>query len=127
MKRNVFIEWAGKKYPLKTRLAAMIPLGLIFVAVIPYFLVRTAGLDHRLNIPRLHFEPYNLIIAAVLLIIGVRFAFWSISYVFSEGEGTPAPMMPTQKLIWTGPFRYCRNPMAFGTVCAAYGGSSALY
>ena len=30
-------------------------------------------------------------------------------------------MMPTQKLLTTGPFRYCRNPMTLGTILA-YGG-----
>jgi protein-S-isoprenylcysteine O-methyltransferase Ste14 len=54
-------------------------------------------------------------------LLGLTFAFWSIHSEFTKGEGTPAPMMPTQKLVITGPFRYCRNPMTFGTICGYLG------
>jgi protein-S-isoprenylcysteine O-methyltransferase Ste14 len=30
-------------------------------------------------------------------------------------------MLPTQGLLTTGPFRYCRNPMTFGTIVAYLG------
>ena len=43
------------------------------------------------------------------------FAAWSVVIQFTEGKGTPAPFMPTQKLITHGPYSYCRNPMTFGT------------
>lgn len=49
------------------------------------------------------------------------FAIWSVKIEFTLGKGTPAPMMPTQKLIVSGPFLYCRNPMFFGTICAYLG------
>ena len=35
------------------------------------------------------------------------------------------PMMPTQGLLTTGPFRYCRNPMTLGTILAYLGLSIA--
>lgn len=31
------------------------------------------------------------------------------------GKGTPIPLMATQKLVITGPYTYCRNPMTLGT------------
>jgi protein-S-isoprenylcysteine O-methyltransferase Ste14 len=34
-------------------------------------------------------------------------------------------MMPTQRLITTGPFQYCRNPMTLGTILAYLGLSIA--
>jgi protein-S-isoprenylcysteine O-methyltransferase Ste14 len=34
-------------------------------------------------------------------------------------------MMPTQELIISGPFRYCRNPMTLGTILAYLGLSIA--
>ena len=30
-------------------------------------------------------------------------------------------MMPTQKLLVSGPFKQCRNPMTFGTICLYLG------
>jgi len=44
---------------------------------------------------------------------------------FTRGRGTPLPVMPTQRLITTGPFRYCRNPMTLGTILAYLGLSIA--
>ena len=116
MKQNIFVEWAKKKYTEKQRLAAMIPLGLLFVVILPYFFVWTSGIDKRLGIPSLKFEPLNLVIGIALAVVGLIFAFWSNLSVFQEGKGTPAPIMPTQKLVLTGPYLYCRNPMSFGAM-----------
>jgi protein-S-isoprenylcysteine O-methyltransferase Ste14 len=116
MKQNMFVKWAKNKYTEKQRLVAMIPLGLLFVVIIPYFLVWTSSIDKRLGIPSLIFEPLNLVIGIVLAVAGLIFGFWSNQSIFQEGKGTPAPIMPTRKLVLTGPYRYCRNPMAFGAI-----------
>lgn len=81
----------------------------------------TSNLDSILNFPKRTLGPLNIIIAIKLIIVGFVFAFWSNLIEFAEGEGTPAPIMPTRKLIITGPFCYCRNPMAFGTICVYLG------
>ena len=117
MKQNIFVEWAKNKYTEKQRLSAMIPLGLLFVVIIPYFLVRTSKIDPWLGMPSLKFDPLNLVIGIALTVVGLIFAVWSNQFIFQEGRGTPAPIMPTQKLILTGPYLYCRNPMAFGAMC----------
>jgi len=57
--------------------------------------------------------------------VGLAFAQWSIFIQFTHGRGTPLPMMPTQRLITTGPFQYCRNPMTLGTILAYLGLSVA--
>ena len=41
---------------------------------------------------------------------------WSVYAQFTIDRGTPIPMMPTQKLVISRPFNYCRNPMTFGTI-----------
>lgn len=116
MKQNMFVEWAKNRYTEKQRLNALIPLGLLFVVIIPYFIVRISNIDKRLGIPSLIFEPLNLVIGIALAVVGLIFAVWSNQSVFQEGKGTPAPIMPTQKLVLTGPYLYCRNPMAFGAI-----------
>jgi protein-S-isoprenylcysteine O-methyltransferase Ste14 len=92
------------------------PLGLLFVMLLPALLILTSQVDLALKIPRFYCYPINPIITAMLIVTGLIFAFWSNKAVFVDGEGTPAPMMATQHLIITGPFKYCRNPMALGTI-----------
>ncbi len=117
MKQKIFEEWARHKYSEKQRIIAVIPAGLLFVAIIPFFLVRISSMDTRLGMDSLIFEPFNLVIGIALVAVGTVFAAWSNHSVFIEGQGTPVPFLPTQKLLVSGPFRYCRNPMAFGTIC----------
>lgn len=47
-----------------------------------------------------------LVIAAGALVLLGSFARFAL-----EGQGTPAPVAPTQRLIVTGAYRYVRNPM----------------
>ena len=55
------------------------------------------------------------------MLVGFGFAFWSVYDEFDRGRGTPLPMLPTQELLVSGPFRYCRNPMTLGTILAYLG------
>jgi protein-S-isoprenylcysteine O-methyltransferase Ste14 len=114
---NRFVEWAGKKYSRRQRLLALIPEAIVFLGIIPAILIVVpAYLDRWLDLPGFVFEPYTLIAAIILIISGFLVAFWSVLVQVTIGEGTPAPMMPTQKLIIAGPYHYCRNPMVLGTV-----------
>ena len=121
MKQNRFIKWSKIKYTKNQRLISMIPLGIFFLIIMPAIFIRISNIDKRLDIPRITFQPFSLIISIFLIILGLIFAFWAIQAEFIEGKGTPVPMMPTQKLVITGPFVYCRNPMGFGTICAYLG------
>jgi len=115
--KNRFIEWSKKKYTARQRFISLIPLGILFVVIIPLILlVVPSYIDRWLNISRLILEPLNLIFATLLILFGFLFSIWSIQVGFKVGKGTPAPMMPTQKLVITGPYLYCRNPMALGTI-----------
>jgi protein-S-isoprenylcysteine O-methyltransferase Ste14 len=39
---------------------------------------------------------------------------WSVWIQYAEGQGTPAPMAATKKLIVNGPYAFTRNPMTLG-------------
>jgi protein-S-isoprenylcysteine O-methyltransferase Ste14 len=58
--------------------------------------------------------------SGILMLIGFIFLIWSNLYLFQVGKGGPADAMGvaisprTKKLVISGPYRYCRNPMVFG-------------
>jgi protein-S-isoprenylcysteine O-methyltransferase Ste14 len=121
-----FSKWAEKEHSPGARLIALVPAGVLFLFVLPYvLLVISPSLDTRLGLGRFSPSPVSLIIGGVLLALGLAFALWSIFIQFTHGRGTPLPIMPTQRLIVTGPFQYCRNPMTLGTILAYLGLSIA--
>ena len=121
-----FSKWARKEHSEGARLIALLPAGVLFLILLPYTLLAISpSLDARLGLDRFSPGPAGYIAGAILLVVGLFFAQWSIVMQFTRGRGTPLPMLPTQRLITTGPFRYCRNPMTLGTILAYLGLSIA--
>jgi protein-S-isoprenylcysteine O-methyltransferase Ste14 len=110
-------EWASKEYSLPRRLILTLCLAPVFLLLIPvivlYFLPR---LDSILHFPSLNFGFANLVIGCLFILVGGFYGMWSIGSQLFLAKGTPLPVMATQKLLVTGPFKQCRNPMVFGTI-----------
>ncbi len=79
------------------------------------------GLDVKFGFPPLDFGPWNEILGILMAITGFAFAFSTVYSQFSRASGTPIPVMATQKLLVDGVYRYCRNPMVFGTLLGYLG------
>lgn len=117
-----YSKWAKRKYSIGIRIAALILAGVIFALLFPIGIVTVgSSLDRLLGLQRFQIGAVNYILGGLLLVIGLFFALWSILVQLTRGQGTPLPMMPTQELLTKGPFRYCRNPMTFGTILAYLG------
>jgi protein-S-isoprenylcysteine O-methyltransferase Ste14 len=117
-----FHKWAQREYSPATRISATLLAGVIFVVVLPYlFLVICPALDARLGLERFSVGAASFLVGGILMAAGLAFAMWAILMQLTRASGTPLPIMPTQALLTTGPFQYCRNPMTFGTILA-YGG-----
>jgi protein-S-isoprenylcysteine O-methyltransferase Ste14 len=117
-----YSKWAAKEHSAGSRLVALLPAGVLFLILVPYaLLVVSPSLDARFGLDRLSPGPAGILIGAFLFVLGLSFAQWSIIVQFTHGRGTPLPMMPTQRLLTTGPFQYCRNPMTLGTILAYLG------
>jgi len=85
----------------------------VFFLVVP-FLLFLAGhaIEKHLIAPRARL--LETIFAFVCVIVGVAFAGWAVFTQVRVGKGTPVPIAPPQKLIVTGPYRLCRNPIQLG-------------
>jgi protein-S-isoprenylcysteine O-methyltransferase Ste14 len=117
-----FREWAKREYSPEQRIVFLAFLGILFVIIIPFLLVIVSPiLDQILQLPRFVYGFMNPIVGLPLIGAGLFFALWSIQSQFTVGKGTPAPMMPTRKLVALGPYSYCRNPMTFGTLLSYLG------
>ena len=112
-----FVEWSKRKYAKKQKIAGFIIGGLVFLIAIPLlFASASSFIDTKLNLPKLISEPFNFIIATFFIIFGLLFSAWAGFAQFKIGKGTPVPAMPAQRLVTTGPYALCRNPMLLGTV-----------
>jgi protein-S-isoprenylcysteine O-methyltransferase Ste14 len=122
-KMDNFKKWASINFPLWARLVLTIIVGgSIFAWLLPWLLTNVLPrLDKTLGLPSLYFGLPNKIIGWALLAVGVFFAVWSIGQQLFKAQGTPIPVMATQKLLIRGVFKYCRNPMGFGAICMYLG------
>lgn len=114
---NRMLSWAKHEYPLPVRIVGTLLAGLIFVILLPLgFVYSGAILDRSISFgaPKLGFWPY--IVGGPVMLLGGGFAIWSILSQIVNAGGTPLPMMATQELLISGAFRFCRNPMTFGTI-----------
>ncbi len=121
-----FTRWASREYALAPRVLATLLAGVLFVSLIPSALINQGPqLDLLLHLPPLSFGILNLIVGGILVIVGLFYAFWSVGDQLFDARGTPLPVMATQTLLVSGPFKHCRNPMSFGAI-SLYLGISVL-
>jgi protein-S-isoprenylcysteine O-methyltransferase Ste14 len=61
------------------------------------------------------------LIGVVLIVPGTLALLDSFARFALQGQGTPAPILPTRHLVVTGLYRYVRNPMYVGVVAVVAG------
>ncbi|HEY5825243.1 MAG TPA: isoprenylcysteine carboxylmethyltransferase family protein [Cyclobacteriaceae bacterium] len=79
-------------------------LPVMVTVVIPYFI------DKPGNLP----PGYLQFVGFVVGIAGLSLLLYTVILFKIIGRGTLAPWSPKQRLVITGPYRYCRNPMITG-------------
>ncbi|MHA2128131.1 MAG: methyltransferase family protein [Promethearchaeota archaeon] len=90
-------------------------LGAVVHLLLPAALVFGAyGLDRLLGKSLSWVLWVRLPLGAVLFILSVALEGATLPHFIRAG-GLPSPLTPTESLVVTGPYRYCRNP-----ICIAY-------
>jgi protein-S-isoprenylcysteine O-methyltransferase Ste14 len=108
---NIFLKWQNSKNSTGKYLLFIL-IGSIFPVLIPLVLVfLLPQVDKSIGIASFYNGLINIIGGILAIILGGFIAFSTIIAQMKFASGTPFPMIPTRKLLVSGPFKYCRNPM----------------
>ncbi len=114
--KELFIKWHSKEHSKKSKALGIILGSSIFIFGIPLLIIISSQfIDNYLHLLKLN-SPLCLYFSPFLIVIGLLLAGWTVWCQIKIGKGGPVPIVPTQKLVITGPYKYCRNPMALGTI-----------
>jgi protein-S-isoprenylcysteine O-methyltransferase Ste14 len=123
---NVFLRWARTSRTAAQRIGFLVLGGIVFLGILPLVLLGVSRWDALSGGDAPLQGPVSLALGFLLIPTGGALALWSIAVQVDQGSGTPLPMAPTQRLLTAGPFGWCRNPMALGTILAYTGLSLAI-
>jgi len=111
-----------REYGRAQQVFALLAGQVLFLIVYPTsIVVGAAWIDRWLHLPRLVYGVVNPVAALLLIVPGLLLVEWTVGLQFSQGMGTPLPLVATRRLITSGPYSHSRNPMATGTTMV-YGG-----
>lgn len=113
-----YIDWQRKKYSQAQKLLFLvIGVPFFFFIFIPGLsLVISRDVESNFVLPNILPYPLNIFTGAFLFASGLILSLWTVIIFFKIGKGTPAPFIPTQKLVTSGPFAHSRNPMVLGFI-----------
>ena len=90
------------------------PVGaFFFLVLLGCWIALSLWLDHLAGFPKIFSPPLNIALCLPLLLAGIFLASWSVAH-FLRARGTPVPFNPPPRVVTTGPYAYCRNPMVSG-------------
>jgi len=111
---KIMLGFTNKSYSTTYKILSMVPGTIVFLILSPivlYFPSRYLG--HRIGLTVSH--SVEIMVIAIAAAISLLLMHWSLYVLWVDGQGTPAPIAPTRKLVTNGPYRLLRNPIELGT------------
>jgi protein-S-isoprenylcysteine O-methyltransferase Ste14 len=105
----------GKERSWRFKAVAMLLGATVFVVIVLALLFLAAWLLEK-RVLSVWARPLELGVSILSLAIGFFFFAWSMYMQVRIGKGTPVPIAPPQRLIVTGPYALCRNPLQLGVI-----------
>jgi protein-S-isoprenylcysteine O-methyltransferase Ste14 len=97
--------------------------GFLVIVLVPSIIYITTSLfDSVYRIEIIQNAVIRWIIIMILLVIGLVYGIWSVIIQNTIGQGGPVEIgnieisPKTKNLVVSGPYKYTRNPMLFGTL-----------
>lgn len=116
---------AGRDRSEWYRVVAAFLGGGLFLVIVPAILYWIGNAIYNgFLVPNV--ETIRGVVAWVSMIGGLLILGWATYCQAVQGRGTPNPMVPTQKLIVTGPYKWCRNPIQLGAMLYYFGVGTVL-
>ena len=115
---NIWDRYANFVYRLATgniklKMIITLPVALLFLSLVALFVLASTWVDKKFLFFQFESSWWTLALSITILILGWLICMWA-ALVFLRNRGTPVPFNPPPKLITTGLYRYCRNPMLLG-------------
>jgi len=109
------VKWAQVKRTKGFKALSLLSGALFFGVILPFLMaLASAWLDARLGLPSWPPRSFGYLSGPVFIALGLSLVGWSVWAQLKMGKGGPLPVAPTQRLITTGPYALCRNPMTLG-------------
>ncbi len=111
---TLYLRFTGREYSPLQKILSMVPGFIIFLVISP-FLIFQLSLYISGFIPVVFPRGIELGIMVVSFLIAIALMTWALLELWFKGNGTPAPITPTHRLVTTGPYKWSRNPIELGT------------
>lgn len=110
---GLLVRLAGREHAPAVYLAALSVAAVVVVLVLPLLAV-VAGryVDASFGVPAVESWVYRRPAALFLTGFGIYVTVRCVWLMYAVGGGTPNPLLPTKRLVTSGPFEYCRNPLS---------------
>lgn len=112
---NFFAECAKIERSTTYKVIALLSGAAFFLVLIPATLIYFGELFESI----IFIYTSAILLKAIsftAIISGLFFIVWTVAAQWHLGKGTPVPIAPPRKLVITGPYKLCRNPMQFGAM-----------
>jgi protein-S-isoprenylcysteine O-methyltransferase Ste14 len=117
------IRFQKRRFSKRVRRIQIVTFPVLFIG---FFLFAPGWwAHHRVSMPIGLGEPTGWCVGATIGVFGVALYLWTI-VLFAKAQGTQVPVVPTQRLVTSGPYAVSRNPMLMSAVLMVCGGGVAL-